>query len=162
MKSSIIIIDDFLPEEKFNQLQEFLMGPFFPWYYNDQVVKNNDGKFQFVHTVYKKDVGSSVFYSHFVECQKLLNVNKIYRIKTNLTVGTSFSQDSVYHTDNLNGAVKTAIFYVNTNNGGTRFKNYGKVQSVSNRMVIFDSDIMHCGATCTNQKRRVVVNFNYE
>lgn len=162
MKRSIIIIDDFLPEDKFNQLQEFLMGPFFPWYYNDQVVKNNDGKFQFVHTAYKEDVGPSVFYSHFDECQKLLNVNKIYRIKTNLTVGTSFSQDSVYHTDNLNGAVKTAIFYVNTNNGGTRFKNYGKVQSVSNRMVIFDSDIMHCGATCTNQKRRVVVNFNYE
>jgi hypothetical protein len=28
-------------------------------------------------------------------------------------------------------------------------------------MVIFDSNIKHAGITCTDEKRRVVVNFNY-
>ena len=56
---------------------------------------------------------------------------------------------------------KTAIFYVNTNNGWTEFKKGGKVKSVANRIVIFDSQLYHQGYTCTDQKRRVVMNFNW-
>ena len=56
----------------------------------------------------------------------------------------------------------TAILYINTNNGYTKFKKGGKVKSVANRMLIFDSQLEHAGVTCTDALRRVVVNFNYD
>ena len=34
--------------------------------------------------------------------------------------------------------------------------------SKSNRIVIFDSSLEHQGVTCTNENRRVIVNFNYD
>ena len=75
--------------------------------------------------------------------------------------------------------MKTAAFYINTNNGYTKFRReWGDwavvngypedpdheriVESRSNRMVIFDSNLEHSGYTCTDEKVRVLVNFNYE
>ena len=55
----------------------------------------------------------------------------------------------------------TSILYLNTNNGWTAIKGYGKVERVANRMVIFDSNLQHSGVTCTDKNRRVVINFNY-
>jgi hypothetical protein len=56
---------------------------------------------------------------------------------------------------------KTAVFYVNTNNGGTIFLNGKKTNSVANRLVEFDSHQKHAAVDCTDEKVRVVVNFNY-
>ena len=36
-----------------------------------------------------------------------------------------------------------------------------KVESIENRFVTFPSHLHHTGTTCTDQKRRVVINFNY-
>ena len=50
---------------------------------------------------------------------------------------------------------------MNTNNGYTTFKDGTKVDSVANRMIIFDSELDHTGTTCTDQKSRVIINFNF-
>jgi len=50
---------------------------------------------------------------------------------------------------------------LNTCNGWTKFKKGGKVDCVANRVVIFNSNLEHAGITCTDQKRKVVINFNY-
>ena len=76
-----------------------------------------------------------------------------------MTYKTFFNKKAGYHIDTLNK--KTAILYVNTNNGGTKFKNGKFVKSLENRVVVFDSNMEHTGVTCTNQQRRIVVNFNY-
>ena len=55
----------------------------------------------------------------------------------------------------------TGILYINDNDGYTIFENGEKVDSVRNRYVEFASDIRHSGSSCTNQKRRLVINFNY-
>ena len=56
----------------------------------------------------------------------------------------------------------TAIYYVNTNNGYTEFESNGmKVNSVENRLVIFDSNEKHRAVTATDTSRRSVINFNY-
>ena len=56
---------------------------------------------------------------------------------------------------------KTAIYYVNSNDGYTKFETGEIVESVGNRLVIFDGRTKHCGSTHTNQKYRIVINFNY-
>ena len=55
----------------------------------------------------------------------------------------------------------TSIFYINTNNGHTRFENGKRVESVANRMVTFPSHLQHTGTSCTNARTRVLINFNY-
>ena len=57
---------------------------------------------------------------------------------------------------------KIAVYYINNNNGWTQFKNGDRVNSIQNRMVIFDPRLEHSSVTCTDKKRRLVINFNYE
>ena len=66
------------------------------------------------------------------------------------------------HVDFDNFLGKTAIFYVNSNNGYTVFENGLKVDSQENRLVVFNSDLLHAGTTCTDQKIRCVINFNFD
>ena len=50
------IINDFLPEEQFKGLQSYVMGEFFPWWYNTEVDFPNDNSYlddyQFTHVFY--------------------------------------------------------------------------------------------------------------
>ena len=48
----INVIDNFLPQDQFNHIQDLLMGPWFPWYYNKSIVDYDDSKFQFTHIFY--------------------------------------------------------------------------------------------------------------
>ena len=64
------------------------------------------------------------------------------------------------HIDQPKG--KTGIFYINTCNGYTKFKNGEKIKSEKNKYVEFDSILEHTGSSCTDEKRRIVINFNYE
>ena len=58
--------------------------------------------------------------------------------------------------------MKTALFYINTNNGCTEFECGVRVSSVANRVCIFDSNLQHRGVTHTEgDPQRIVVNFNY-
>ena len=61
-----------------------------------------------------------------------------------------------------NPSHKTSIFYINTNNGWTEFANGDRVKCVENRLVTFDSNLKHQGVTCTDKKRKIVINLNYE
>jgi hypothetical protein len=64
------------------------------------------------------------------------------------------------HTD-LELNQRTAIFYLNTNNGYTLFEDGTKVDSIENTLLIFHGHRKHSGVSCTDQKRRIVLNINY-
>ena len=156
------VIDNFLEPYYFNQLESHIMGDI-PWHFRDHVVKEGDGGYQFIHGFYHVDHGvNSDYFDIFEHILYKLRIKELYRIKANLGPRTKSHEHCEWHVDFPNLPVgKTAIFYMNTNNGWTRFKKGGRVKSVSNRIVIFDSDVEHAGVTCTDEKRRVVVNFNY-
>tara|TARA_B100001094_G_C17691941_1_gene558432 strand:+ start:76 stop:588 length:513 start_codon:yes stop_codon:yes gene_type:complete len=161
------IIDNFLDDNTFGALESFFMSSEMEWNYNPGTVMdvdpNNLTDFQFVSTLY--DNGS-----------QLRNINLIYpiynkldvripmRVKINLSTVTPEIIKRDFHIDQTNCddiPWKTAILYMNTNDGYTEFKSGEKVESVANRCVIFSGKKMHRGTTCTNQKRRVVLNINY-
>jgi hypothetical protein len=58
---------------------------------------------------------------------------------------------------------KTAILYLNNCNGYTLLKTnpITKIESIENRMLLFDSKIQHKAISQTDSKRRIVINFNY-
>ena len=160
------VIDNFLPECEFKYLESFILSERFPWYFYNGIVDLNDGKYQFTHGFMKNTVPREpdINFNVIEPCVKKLGCKTIYRIKANLVPKTFFHRRSCYHTDLIDGPQHstTAIFYVNTCNGYTKFKKGGKVKSVANRMVIFDHAIEHAGVSCTDQQRRVVINFNYQ
>ena len=168
------VVEDFLPKEQFDLIQAAFMGPYFPWYYNSNVnpaVYGDDDpslfRYQFTHRIFwDQEIGGtgkddSPFFRIIEPCLQRLGVQRLIRIKANLRPQTLFHRSGGYHIDTEN--VTTAILYLNTCNGYTRFKKGGKVvKSVANRLVKFDSNLEHTGYTSTNKKRRVVINFNYE
>ena len=159
------IIDNFVPKEEFKAIQDLMMGDAFPWYYNDYIIepseKENLNDYQFTHQFFKPPYGTvSNYIEIFSSSIEKLKVKLLVRIKANMSPRTSKPVYGGYHSD-VDLKCKTAILYINTNNGFTQFKDGNKVESLANRMVIFDSKDRHSGVTCTDQKRRVVVNFNY-
>lgn len=156
----IKIIDNFLSTTEFDRLSKILLSYDFPWYYSDSIDHPKDGNFQYFHRFYDNYDGYSDFYHIIEPTLNRIGGFKLHRAKANTTAARKFlKRKQSFHIDMEN--VTTAILYINSNNGGTKFKKGPFIRSVENRMVIFNSNIEHCGVFCTDKKRRVVINFNY-
>ena len=163
------IEDNFLDQEKFDELQALMLSDDFAWYYNNVVdtIKDVD-KFQFVHIFYKYNAPMSNFIDKLNPILEKMGEDLcLNRIKANLLTKTSNIIENRFHADlgfmseEKQKQWTTSIFYVNTNNGYTEFEDGTKVESVANRMVTFPANIKHRGTSCTDEKRRIVINFNY-
>ena len=84
----------------------------------------------------------------------------ISEIRANLLFKTKKHMQSDFHLDKT-FFCKTAIFYVNTNNGYTLLKDNTKIKAEENKVLIIDSKTYHAAVTQTDVERRVVINFNY-
>ena len=159
----IKIIDNFLPEEEFLNIKNFLEGSNFPWSFNNSKVHDYDGKFQFTHTFFKYKKGkNSDWLNLWNNFMNKIEAKECYRIKANMTLKTPSHEVTGWHKDNADPALKTSIFYINTNNGYTEFENGVRIESVSNRICVFDSKLIHRGVSHTlPDNYRIVVNFNY-
>ena len=159
------IIDNFLSEKYFKTIQDYMMGDQCAWTWWDGINDPGDGKWQLCNSMFDADaVGIQDSFFEVVEpmlhqMDDHVPIQELLRIKSNLNPKTIEHEHGGFHIDYND--VTTAIFYINTNNGWTNFKNGDKVESVENRLVIFDSNLEHEGVTCTDEDRRVVINFNY-
>tara|TARA_R110000823_G_scaffold311919_1_gene438182 strand:- start:51 stop:554 length:504 start_codon:yes stop_codon:yes gene_type:complete len=160
---SVKIIDNFLPKEEFNKLQNIIIGNNFDWYYNPSIDYEDklNINFQFIHFFYNNNWRGS----NFNLIEPILNIIKpfsLVRIKANLLTKTNDIIVNEFHKDfkNINN-LTTGIFYINNCNGYTLFKDDTKVESIANRFVSFDSQLEHTGTSCTDENTRVVINFNY-
>ena len=92
---------------------------------------------------------------------KLYNDPKtLIRIKGNLYMKTTKIFNHNPHRDypfKHNGA----IFYINSNDGKTVLENGEEIDSVANRLLLFDSSKPHNSTSCTNAKCRINININY-
>ena len=158
----IQIIDNFLPEEEFKSIQSLMMGGEFNWFYSEGRSYSDDGLYQMLHVFYDSENGKNSRYIDIWNTfMNKVEAKKCTRIKANLTFRTSEPDKSGFHIDYKD--MKTALFYINTNNGCTEFECGVRVSSVANRVCIFDSNLQHRGVTHTEgDPQRIVVNFNYE
>lgn len=162
------IFDNFLTQDEFSIVKQVLTGPTFPWFQNQYLVTPDDihqiddvYNWQFTHTFYKNYSVSSEYFPVLDSILVKLNPSAILRIKANLIPKTDQSVVYQYHTDISNFKGKTAVFYINNNNGYTVFRDGTTVESKENRIVIFDSTLEHTGVSCTDSRNRCVINFNY-
>ena len=160
---------DWIVEDEFKRIETVLMGDDFPWFYNPGIISLEDeqGRFMFTHQLHDNRHGSSSFFPLVEPLLERLKVkHSLWRVKANLTTQTKKPYQADYHEDldiftEAGLSYKTAIYYVNTNNGYTKFENGGKVECVRNRLVIFDGKERHTSVSCTDEKRKIVINFNF-
>jgi len=152
---------NFLSKNDFDNLETFIMNDYMPWYYNDGLIVVPDEYFQFTF-MFVKDQKINCTEKSMNILQPVLAKIKyktLNRIKANLTVKQNKHIEYEMHMDQQKGT--TGILYINDNNGYTKFKDGTKIKSEKNTYIEFDSKTKHTGASCTDEKRRVVINFNY-
>lgn len=158
------IIDNFLSDEEYQNISDTLLGERFPWYFNDYPVLDGEidtvYNYQFTHMFCLNNESTSDYAKLLDPIVEKLGASFVYRIKANLSPSTPTNRLGRWHTD-FDIDCKTAVYYVNTNDGFTRFRSGETVPSIANRLVAFDAKDLHVGATATDVKARCLINFNY-
>jgi len=162
------ILDNFLDREDLLTIQDTLFGSNFPWYFQQGVSYRHSLEndylynFQFTH-MFWDSTDTRAYSSFFYVIEPLINkmnINALLRVKANLIPVTNERVVHQMHVDN-DLKSKTAIFYVNSNNGSTIFEYGEEINSVENRLTIFNSELRHTSSSCTDKKVRCVININY-
>ena len=157
----IKVVDNFLPKNEFVKIRDVICAKDFPFFYNGFVTDENSpsNDYYFTHLFY-----SGLFVDPnchiFVDILNQLEVKSLIRIKANLYPSTDNIEYQSEHID-YDYEHRGAIFYLNTNNGFTTLENGTKVESMQNRLLLFDPSKPHNSTTCTDDKCRVNVNFNF-
>lgn len=162
------IFDNYLDLSSFTKLQySILDNGAFPWNYNAYIVSPNDkralDRHQFTHVFFRSSPKETLKSDYYPDLSDLINKiapSDLMRVKANLGIKTSEHLEGGFHTD-TNIQHNTAIFYLNTNNGYTQFEDGTIIDSVANRLVVFDSTILHSGFSQTDKNTRCVINLNY-
>lgn len=165
----IEIIDNFLFEHQFQYLKNTIISSYFPWTYGPTLQDINTGipldlkhkelQNQFTHLFYNFDIPITEYFKDLECFREKLKVKSLVRVKANLNPCISKIIEHGYHVDLPD--CTTAVYYLNTCDGYTKFETGEIVESVENRIVIFDSNIKHTGTTTTDSTGRFVINFNY-
>jgi hypothetical protein len=176
---NIEVIDNFLSIRHHTQLFDSLCNPEAPvhkkmrWEFTNvlpnSMVDESDRKYNFMFTTAFKltERANSVEFDPLHPLLLRLNVLFLFRVKANLYYREDKIAPHGFHTDigmypeNVREKIKTAVYFVNTNNGKIMFEDGTQIDSVANRVVIFPMMTQHCGTSCTDQPYRCVVNINY-
>ena len=166
------VIDDFLDESQFKYIEHSFLGDTFPWYYSPAI--NVDSElaaepkydYQLYNTLYAAPNHTSEQFRLINSVIEKIKPRILLRAKANFAPANDRIIEHGMHQDiqvgkDLLDMCTTAVLYLNSNNGYTKFDNGDTVESVRNRLVSFPSKMFHTGTTCTNEKCRIVLNLNY-
>ena len=179
--NDVEIIDNFCSEQEHKEILSLLSGNNFPWFWENYILGydenyvvghddeiNDNSEWQFQHYFYGNNEIRSPHYNIIAKyiLSKIPKITSVIRIKANLNPFTGKQNfKNLFHTDqpflNHREVIKSAIYYVNTNNGYTLFEDGTKIKSVANRIIIFPEYLKHTGVESINTKQRLVINLNY-
>jgi hypothetical protein len=170
------VIDNFLKYRDFEKLKDSIIDNVdFSWFMNNDVTSSydveetksfqkQDWNWYMTHTMYLQIPYSTYFQQvsglFAKEFDKLDHFKTWIRIKANLYPYTSEVKEHQKHQD-YPFTHKAAVFSLNTCDGFTRMSDGTKIDSVENRIIIFDGSEYHNSSTTSNSKQRVNINFNW-
>lgn len=171
------IIDNFLPEENFKKIYNYIVfniqfpltidngvgyGPSNKGY-NEQL-ENDFRNWYAAHISYINDVPISNSYDTIAPILapafNQLEFKSLLRVKTNFYPYTHEIFEHCQHID-YGFPCFAAVFSLNTCNGFTRLSDGTKIDSIANRIVIFDGNTLHNSSTTSDAKGRWNINLNY-
>lgn len=157
------VIDNYLNQEDFLRIKNTLESSDFPWYYQKNINDSHSEKdldCYFTHYLFNQKNGQSSFYYIIKPILNKLNVKALIRIKSNFYPRTEKLEIHKSHSD-YTYKHKGAIFYINTNDGKTILNKNKEIDSVENRLLLFEPHLSHNSTSTTNVKSRININFNY-
>ncbi len=122
---------NFMDPLLFLKLKETITGAYFPWF-KSRIVKQTDD-IQLIHTFFEFGRVNSEFFELLDPCIRFLKMKKLIRAKVNLVLRADKIKEHGYHVD-TDGykEFRSALLYVNSNNGYTRFeKNNKKIRKIN-------------------------------
>ena len=168
--SKITVIDKFLPYEQLVHLRDLCyFNEKFAYHIHRSVAYSDDKSENWnwygTHMFYENMAPSSQFYEVIANLflqtmHDRFDLQCFYRVKGNFYPWTEKLYQHPWHTDYY-FPHKGALFTINTCDGYTEFKDGTKVESVENRMLLFDPCVEHRSTTTTDSKGRYNINFNY-
>ena len=161
------VIDNFLNNQFYEKLSYDIKGENYPWYYTkiDVDLKKSMNNGLFTHVYYGNHKPTSDFFDpHIRPITESLDVEALIMVRANCVLRDVDTIETPYHTDNNCNYSTTAILFLTTCNAKTVLKVKGKeipVDSVENRLLLFDASKKHNSVTCTDKKIRLNININY-
>ena len=155
--------DNLIDEKWLEDIRFNLTSNIFTWFIQPNVSPGTDALYNFylAHTFYENNNVNS---DHFFRMNPILDkikMSKLIRLKANLYAKTDKIVEHAKHIDYKTEG-KTALFYVNDNDGFTNLNDEVKIKSKKNRLLTFDNYVFHNSSTCTNDKYRLTIVINYE
>jgi len=153
----------FLAPDVFKKIKNLVMDQDFPWRRRDHMTPNPDDKMYFTYNFYNHMKSFSQFYEpYIIPILKKLQAEAPIQVRANLIISELF-KTSDWHRD-YNFECKTAILYLNNCDGGTELKINNKIifiKADANKMLVFDTPILHRAITSKKEPVRYIINFNY-
>ena len=153
----------FLPTDFFEKLKNVILHHEFPWRRRESMTPDPEDKMYFNYNFYNRMNSRSEFYEpYIIPILKKLETKAPLQIRANMFISSLFKA-SGWHTD-YTFKCKTAIFYLNECDGGTELKINNKITFIkadANKMLIFDTSVLHRAVTSKKEPIRYVINFNY-
>ena len=155
------IIDNALSVELFSTIRQLCCNSQNLPYYLETDISGmvEEENCYFTHLFYNNDTVCSDYMKWGQALKDFLKAKSFMRIKANLYPRTDTIVHHKDHVD-LDFDHNAAILYLNTNNGYTVIGDT-KIESVANRILLFNPQIPHHSTTCTDAQFRANINFNY-
>jgi len=166
------VIDNFLDKEYFDSLvtlfTEKKNKERTTWAFENSIVypkehkkwKEENKLFYMTHTLYNNNAPMSPLYKHTFPLLEKLGAECLLRVKANLYPNTEMIHEHPMHVD-YTYPHSGALLSLNTCDGYTKLKDGTKIDSVANRILLFDAGEEHCSTTTTNTLARFNININY-
>lgn len=167
------IIDNFLPEHEFAVLHQLIVDDptdQFPFALLTHVADAKTDKYEHwnwmgVHPFYRDHEPKSPHFS--IVSQMIISrleenhdLRSLIRVKGNFYPWTETIKEHEFHVD-YHYEHRAAIFSLNTCDGYTLFDDGTKVESVENRLYLFNPQQKHCSSTTSNAMGRYNININF-
>ncbi len=171
------IIEDFLPENLYQDILREMNGLNFPWFYRDCSSYTADNVPQFVHAFYMEGKVTSGLFNLVMplmtmfELKTEYKIESILRAKANLLLDTPYKEEDLketIHKDDYNKGYISLLYYVEDSDGDTiiysknKKKEVNRVSPKANRAFIFKADEWHNATPPKEHRTRKVINFIFK
>jgi hypothetical protein len=163
--------DNYLDTPAYSKIKEVFEGNGICWQFfgGTSQLEDDPKQFYFGHNIYQDHTSVSPVGTELAPLIDKINPMALHRVRVNLMPRTEENIESGLHCDYDEGFAypdridlwNTSIYYLNDCNGYTKLEDGTVIKSKGNRLLTFTGNVRHLGASCTDKKRRLVVNLNY-
>ena len=163
-----VVYDNFLSPSDYGFVKQYMENDF-PWRLQGRINNNDEGNEDryFASNAYHAyeggwQDGSGINRDPFTIIASKIHMKAIFRIKGNLYFPSRSSkvEHHAMHRDTI-FKHQGALFFLTTCDAPTTMSDGTEIESIENRLLLFDPVSMHSSSSPTNSPFRITINFNY-